>query len=277
MASLAVTLVLSVLAGTLWLEHRRRRRAEVKARSYLATMAHMDRRAAMANLTAALAHELHQPLGAILRNSEAAKLLLASATPNRDELWEIVEDIRKEDKRASEIIRRLRALLQNHELKEEPVDLNDLARESVEFASAAAASRGVRVQIDLQRTHRAVVTGDRVHLQQVLLNLVLNGLDSMADTPSEHRRLIVATATSNGHVDVSVQDAGSGIPAHAIPKMFDPFFTTKADGMGMGLAVARSIIEAHNGRIAAVNNMHRGATVLFSLPLRRGKDAVNAH
>jgi signal transduction histidine kinase len=164
MASLAVTLVLSVLAGTLWLEHRRRRRAEVKARSYLATMAHMDRRAAMANLTAALAHELHQPLGAILRNSEAAKLLLASATPNRDELWEIVEDIRKEDKRASEIIRRLRALLQNHELKEEPVDLNDLARESVEFASAAAASRGVRVQIDLQRTHRALVTGDRVHL-----------------------------------------------------------------------------------------------------------------
>jgi C4-dicarboxylate-specific signal transduction histidine kinase len=273
-AAFAVTLVLSVLTGALWLEHHRRRRAEAKARGYLATMAHMDRRSAMANLTASLAHELHQPLGAILRNSEAAKLLLASATLNREELWEIVEDIRKEDKRASEIIRRLRAFLQNHELKEEQVDLNDLARESVQFASAAAASRGVFVQVDLQPTQRAVVTGDRVHLQQVLLNLVINGLDAMADTPPEHRRLIVATATADGHADVSVQDAGSGIPDHAIRKMFDPFFTTKADGMGMGLAVARSIVEAHNGRIAAMNNAHRGATVLFSLPLRRRKEAA---
>jgi C4-dicarboxylate-specific signal transduction histidine kinase len=118
-------------------------------------------------------------------------------------------------------------------------------------------------------TRPVVVTGDRVHLQQVLLNLLLNAMDAMGDTSIEHRRLMVTTATTNGHVDVSVEDGGSGIPPGTVNQIFQPFFTTKPDGMGMGLAIAQSIIQAHHGRLSAENNVERGATVRFSLPLRR--------
>ncbi len=274
-AALVVMLVLAGLAGTLWLEHRRRHLAEVEARRYLATMALLDRRASMGALTASLAHELHQPLGAILRNSEAATLLLASGGSRVDELREIIDDIRKDDKRATEIIQRVRTLLGKHDLHEEPVDLNDVARETVEFLAPDATVRGVRVQVDLQKGP-AVVTGDRVHLQQVLMNLVMNGMDAMQDTPAERRQLIVATVATNAHVDVSVQDSGPGIPAEEIERVFEPFFTTKSDGMGMGLSIARNIVEAHSGTIVAENNAYRGATVRFSLPLRhRGKNGAH--
>src|SRR4029453_17211513 len=147
---------------------------------------------------------------AILRNSEAAALLLASGNPNLEELREIVEDIRKEDKRATEIIRRMRALLRKEDLREEQVDLNEVARETVELISPEAASRGVRVDVEVQ-SGSATVAGDRVHLQQALLNLVLNAMDAMRDTPSEHRRLVVAVAAPNGRADVPVPHLGSGI------------------------------------------------------------------
>ena len=230
-------------------------------------MAHLDRRAAIGQLSASIAHELHQPLGAILRNSEAATLLLASDEPRLDEIKEIVEDIRKDVRRAAETIRRMRTLLQRHELTEAPVDLNDIVRETLDFVAPNAAGRGVQVEVDLMN-RPAVVSGDGVHLQQVLLNLVLNGLDAMTDTPAEHRRLLVSTGRTNGHVDVAVRDSGSGIPPEAFGKLFEPFFTTKADGMGMGLSIARHIVEAHRGRILAENNEERGATVWFSLPAR---------
>jgi signal transduction histidine kinase len=264
--ALAAMLILGGLAGRLWFEHRRRQAAEVEARSHLATMAHLDRIGSIGELTASLTHELHQPLGAILRNSEAAALLLASGNPNLEELREIVEDIRKEDKRATEIIRRMRALLRKEDLREEQVDLNEVARETVELISPEAASRGVRVDVEVQ-SGSATVAGDRVHLQQALLNLVLNAMDAMRDTPSEHRRLVVAVAATNGRADVSVRDFGSGIPAADMQQMFEPFYTTKKDGLGVGLSIVRSIIEAHNGSIGAENNADRGATVRFALPL----------
>lgn len=267
MVTLAVMLLLAALTATLWLEHRRRHLAELEARRYLTTMALLDRRASMGALTASLAHELHQPLGAILRNSEAATLLIATGGHRVDELREILDDIRKDDRRATEIIRRMRTLVAKHDLHEEPVDMNEVARETVDFLAPDAASRDVRVQVDLQKGP-AVVNGDRVHLQQVLMNLVLNGMDAMQDTPADRRRLIVATFTTNAHVDVLVQDGGSGIPAEQIEQVFEPFFTTKADGMGVGLSIARTIVEAHNGRIRAENNADRGVTVRFSLPLR---------
>lgn len=124
------------------------------------------------------------------------------------------------------------------------------------------------MEMDLH-TAPVIVTGDRVHLQQVLMNLVLNGLDAMTQTPAERRRLILATVVTNDRVDVSVQDGGSGIPDESIEQVFEPFFTTKTDGMGLGLSIARSIIEAHHGRVVAQNNPEGGATVRFSLPLRR--------
>jgi signal transduction histidine kinase len=267
-AALAAIGVLTALSGTLWLEHRRRQRAEIEARRHLSTMAHLDRRAAMGQLTASLAHELHQPLSAILRNAEAAGMLIDSgASPQ--ELREIINDIRSSDKRAAQIIQRMRSLLQKHELGEEAVDLNDVVRETMEVVAPDARARGVRVQVSLDKPSSVIVAGDRIHLQQILLNLVLNGFDAMAETPEDDRRLVVSTAAHNGHADLAVRDAGSGISEDAREKLFEPFFTTKQHGMGMGLSVVRSIVEAHNGRIEAHNNADRGATLRVSLPIRR--------
>ena len=261
----AVIVALAFLSANLMLEHRRRQQAELQVRHHLSTMAHMDRLAVMGQLTASLAHELHQPLGAILRNSEAAKMLLESGRPVNDELKEIVEDIRKDDKRAAEIIRRIRTLLRKREVHNEAVDLNDVVRETVDFVVPAALIKGVRLETDLKASP-AIVTGDRVHLQQVLLNLVLNGLDAMADTPTSDRRLQVATSTRNGEIAVAVRDKGAGIAPSALAHMFEPFVTTKTEGMGMGLSIARSIIEAHRGKIFAENNPDQGATVRFTIP-----------
>jgi C4-dicarboxylate-specific signal transduction histidine kinase len=268
LAALGVILVLLALCGTLVFEHRRRRRAEVDAQRYLCTMADMDRRAAMGRLTASLAHELNQPLSAILRNAEAAGMMIDAGAPS-SELREIVSDIRTSDRRAAQIVKRMRSLLQNHELAEEPVELNDVVRETMDVIEPDAASRDVRLQLALDKPASVLVTGDRIHLQQVLLNLVLNGLDAMTDTPDDERRLVVSTAARNGHVDLTVRDAGSGIADGVLPRLFDPFFTTKRDGMGMGLSVVRTIVEAHNGRIQAQNNIGRGATLRVSLPVRR--------
>ena len=261
----AVIIALAFLSGNLLLEHRRRQRAEMQARHHLATMAHMDRLAAMGQLTASLAHELHQPLGAILRNSEAAKMLLESGRPVNDELKEIVEDIRKDDQRAAEIIRRMRRLLRKREVHNEAVDLNDLVRETVDFVGPAAMIKSVRLETEL-KANPSIVTGDRVHLQQVLLNLVLNGLDAMAETPTSERRLHVTTSTRNGEIAVAVRDKGAGIASSTVADIFEPFVTTKPEGMGMGLSIARSIIEAHRGQIHAENNPDKGATVRFTIP-----------
>jgi len=272
LVAIAAILVLAALCGTLLFEHRRRRRAEIQARRYLSTMADLDRRAAMGQLTASLAHELHQPLSAILRNAEAAGMLLDAGAPAED-LREIVNDIRASDKRAAQIIQRVRTLVQKHEFGEEPIELNDVVRETMEVIAPDAASRAVRLQLVLDKPVAVLVSGDRIHLQQILLNLVLNGLDAMADTPEDERRLVVSTAARNGQVDLAVRDAGSGIAEDIVPRLFDPFFTTKRDGMGMGLSVVRSIVEAHNGRIEAHNNAGRGATLRVSLPVRK-PDAV---
>jgi C4-dicarboxylate-specific signal transduction histidine kinase len=257
--------VLAVLGGTLAFEHRRRRDAEAQVRRHLETITHIDRLAMMGQLTASLTHELHQPLGAILRNSEAAKMLLASGRASTAELQEIVEDIRKDDKRAAEIIRRMKVLLRKHEFIRERVDLNALVTETVALVAQAAKAQHVRLDTDLHDTP-PIVEGDRVHLQQVLLNLILNGFDAMSRTLPGSRTMVVATHATNNHVEVSVTDHGTGLPADAIQEIFEPFVTTKREGMGIGLSIARSIVEVHHGHIAAENNANGGATIRFSIP-----------
>lgn len=277
--SLAVLTVLAVQAGLiLWLvvERLRRQRAEVDARRHLVTMAHLDRRAALGELTTALAHELHQPLTAILRNSEAASMQLTAGTATDEELLEIISDIHRDDKRAAAIIRRLRSLLEKHELEEAAVDLHDVVHETIAVAGPDASSRGVRLELALA-ARRQTVTGDRVHLQQVLLNLLMNGVDAVAGMQPERRRLTVQSVSDDTSVEICVVDTGPGLPADVAPQMFEPFFTTKSaakgTGLGLGLSIVRSIVEAHGGQVHARNNDHDGATVGFRLPLRSSEGA----
>jgi signal transduction histidine kinase len=273
-ATIAVTagvlLLQSLLIAGLVFERRRRRRAEIDSRRNLAAMAHLDRRAAMGELATSLAHELNQPLNAILQNAGVAQMLLTShSVPSGlSEIADIISDIRKDDMRASEVIRRMRGLLQKRELESQPVDLNEVAQETVAIVRPDARSREIQLEMELADDVRPIL-GDRVHLQQVLLNLLMNAIDAVTTMPTDRRRVRVSITQSDGDVRLAVADGGIGISADRLSEIFEPFYTTKSggSGMGMGLSIARSIVEAHAGRIAAENNAGGGATVWFSVPM----------
>ncbi len=228
---------------------------------------HASRVAALGELTASIAHEVNQPLGAILSNAEAAELLLESESPPLDELRKILADIRNDDVRAGEIIHHIRLLMRKRAMKRGSLDVNELSAEVVRLMETEVQRRNVSLNTEFAAAP-ATIVGDRVHLQQVLMNLILNGMEAMADMPAAERRLYVRTA-SNGQrrVEISVTDSGRGIPPEKLPRLFDSFFTTKENGMGLGLAIARSIIDAHQGRIFAENNSDRGATFRFDFPV----------
>ena len=228
---------------------------------------HASRVAALGELTASIAHEVNQPLGAILSNAEAAELLLESESPPLDELRKILADIRNDDVRAGEIIHHIRLLMRKRALKRGSLDVNELSAEVVRLMETEVQRRNVSLNTEFTAAP-ATIFGDRVHLQQVLMNLILNGMEAMADIPAAERRLYVRTA-SNGQrrVEISVTDSGRGIPPEKLPRLFDSFFTTKENGMGLGLAIARSIIDAHHGRIFAENNSDGGATFQFDFPV----------
>jgi signal transduction histidine kinase len=274
-----VLLLQSGLIAGLIVERKRRRRAEVEARRNLTAMAHLDRRAAMGELATSLAHELSQPLNAILQNAGVAHMLLNAhpTPPALGEMSDIISDIRKDDIRASEIIRRMRGLLQKHELESRPVDLNEIAQETIAIVQPDARSRGIELDMDLAAgVHQ--IPGDRVHLQQVLLNLLMNAMDAVAAMPPDRRRVRVSISEHDGEVRLGVSDTGAGIPADRVSTIFEPFYTTKTtgSGMGMGLTIARGIVDAHGGRMAAENNAGGGATVWFTVPMAAETVATNA-
>jgi PAS domain S-box-containing protein len=231
------------------------------------TLARAARLAIVGEITASIAHEINQPLAAILSNADAALLLLGSSSGSPEELRNILDDIRGDDLRASQVISRLRALLQDHELEHQPVSMNELAAGVVRLVRAEAKRR--RVSLETRFCPLPTLYGDHHHLQQVLLNLLLNGMDAMANAPEAARRIIVTTEMRGADaIRVRVSDAGCGIPETLLPRLFDSFFTTKANGMGLGLSIARSIIEAHGGRIWAENHSDGpGATLQFELPV----------
>ncbi|MCH8959974.1 MAG: response regulator [Bacteroidetes bacterium] len=230
-------------------------------------LAHVLRIATMGELTAALAHEINQPLTAIRSNAQAAKRFMNTDTPDLDEIGEILDDIIADDRRAAEVIIRLRALLQKQTITTAPLDINAVVGEVTGLLHSDAVIKNVAVELDLAEDLPPVL-GDRVQLQQVLLNLMMNGFDAMEGVPTPERILVIRTAQEAGSlVRVSVRDAGVGFDGQDVEELFAPFKTTKAKGLGMGLAISRSIIEAHGGKIWAEDNADRGATFHFTLPV----------
>jgi C4-dicarboxylate-specific signal transduction histidine kinase len=260
-----VGLVQAFLIVGLLLEHGRRRRAELAARRHLATLSHVDRRGAMGELAASLAHELGQPLAAILANAKAAELMLAAGPADTQELRSILDDIRSDDVRAAEIIRGMRELLRKRELSARPVDLNQLARDTATIVTPDAQSREIAIDLSLA-PGPTYGSGEPIYLQQVLLNLLLNAVEAVSSEPPERRRVRVQTIPSDGAVEIVVSDTGHGIPPDQLGTLFEPFVTTKTEGLGVGLSIARSIVEAHGGQIAATNNRDGGATFRFTVP-----------
>jgi signal transduction histidine kinase len=252
-----------LISGLLW-ERRGRYRAEADARQRMAELVHVNRFSTAGELTASIAHEINQPLGAILTNAETADAILNSPSPDIAELKDIVTDILRDDRRAGEVIRRMRSLLKKAPFELKSLDFNDLVRETVELIRAV----GRKVELVSVITPDALpILGDRIQLQQVILNLVANGIDAMKDTPSENRIISIRTSRVEKFAELSVSDLGPGIPEDKLKEVFEPFFTSKAEGMGMGLSIARTIIEAHHGLIWAKNRDHGGASFRIRLPL----------
>ncbi|ANY85316.1 ATPase (plasmid) [Microvirga ossetica] len=257
----------ALLIVLLLLERQRRYLAEVQSRQRMVELAHMNRQATAGQLSASIAHELNQPLGAILNNAEAATLIIDSPSPNLQEVKSIIEDIKRDDQRASEVIKRLRRLLTRGAFDSQEVDLNEVVGEVFRILSAQAAARDVRLDKKLT-PHRLPVTGDRIQLQQVILNLVVNGIDAIADMPNGVREIACTSWASDGLAHVSIRDTGPGIPPDRLEQLFEPFFTTKPEGMGMGLCIAHTIIESHGGKISA-ETRSSGAVFYVSLPLAK--------
>ncbi len=239
-----------------------RKRAEESGRQ----LAQASRLAALGELTAMVAHEVNQPLCAILNNAEAAEIMLSSGKASPEELREILADIRKDDLRADAAIRGIRSLLHRREYEPQPVNLGETIRHVFQMIAGDALHRRVPIRHTLPDDLPGV-SGDRSYLEQVLVILMVNGMDAMRETPETARELVVSASWRAGApVEIAVQDRGHGIPAASMPQLFDSFYTTKSDGMGMGLSIARSMINAHGGRIWAENRPEGGAVFRFTLP-----------
>jgi signal transduction histidine kinase len=261
-----ILLQAAMISGLLY-ERARRRRAEVESRRRTAELAHLNRHATAGELSASIAHELNQPLGAILNNAEAAIAMLAAPTPDLAEVRAILGDIKRDDDRASQIIKRLRRLLKRGDPESQDVELNDVVREVMGLLAPEAASRGVALTSRLA-SEPLIARGDRIQLQQVVLNLVVNAIEAAAGTTGKVREVTGSTVrVDKRSAKIFVADSGPGIPPDSLARVFEPFFTTKQQGMGMGLSIARTIVEAHDGHIDARNGEHGGAVFDVVLPL----------
>jgi signal transduction histidine kinase len=265
LGALLVILAQAALIAGLVLQRRGRMRAEGEVRHRRAELAQASRLALAGELTASIAHEINQPLGAILANAGAAEALLRRDPSANAELREIIADIRKADVRASEVIRRVRALVSSREAEREPVEANAMIREVLALMRGESGRRGVAVEPDLS-AGLPTLHADRVQLQQAVLNLCLNAMEAMAECPASRRRLGVRSAAADGGVEIAVSDTGPGIRPEHLPQVFDSFFTTKPQGTGLGLAITRSIVEAHRGRLSAENRPGGGACFRIMLP-----------
>lgn len=229
-------------------------------------LAHVGRVNAIGELAASLAHEINQPLTAIMNNADAAMLALNAGVAPLEDLREILEDIATDGSRAGDVILRLRAQLQCRPMDFRLLDLNELIRKTTGFVRSDAAMRDIRVVVQLDSAP-LLVRGDGVQLAQVVINLALNAFDAMRSVPTKRRQVTLSTRLQDTQTVVTtVRDRGSGLAAADIERIFEPFYTTKANGLGMGLSIARSILAVHGGRLWVESYPDAGSTFFFSLP-----------
>jgi PAS domain S-box-containing protein len=258
-----------VLMRGVSLDNTARKQAEQELHERRGELAHLARVTMLGELSGSLAHELNQPLTAILSNAQAAEHYLAQDAPDLAQVREILADVVAEDERAGEVIRRLRLLLRKGEVQQQTLDVNEVVIEVLKLARSDLTSQGVTVDTALA-SDLGAIRGDGVQLQQVLLNLVMNACDAMADNVAKDRLLTVRTfSTGEASVRIEVSDVGRGLPAGGAERAFERYFTTKTQGLGLGLSVCRTIITAHGGTLGAANNAGRGATFHFTLPLAK--------
>ena len=249
------------------LDITQRKQAELERTRSRTEIYHLNRVAAMGQLAASLAHELSQPLAAIMSNAEAAQRFAGPPNPDMVEIREALDDITRDDKRARGVIQGMRAMLKKQSVVVEPVDLNEIATSVVQMIRNDAALRGMRIELALVPS-AVMVKGDQIALQQVVLNLAGNGLDAMMDTTSERRLTLRTTIEQVAKVGaIWVEDSGPGVSADVREKLFQPFFTTKTTGLGMGLSICQSIVESLSGRIELKNRPGKGAAFFVELPL----------
>jgi len=242
-----------------------RRRAQDALREAQVELAHVTRVTTIGGLAAAIAHEINQPLAAVITNGDACLRWLAGTTPNLDEARQAVGRIIRDGNRASDVITKIRALLRKTGTEKERLDMNDVIREVVALAQSEVRRNGVALRAQLEGNIPPVL-GDRVQLQQVVLNLIMNAIEAMSVVGDRARELIISTQSGEiDQVHVTVQDSGIGLDPQRMERIFDAFYTTKPEGMGMGLAISRSIVENHGGRLWAVPNDGPGATFQFTL------------
>jgi C4-dicarboxylate-specific signal transduction histidine kinase len=247
-------------------EMSERQRAEEESRNHLEQLARVSRAASMGELTTSIAHEIKQPLFAIVSNAQTARKLLDRDRPDVEEVREALTDIADDGNRASTIIDRIRSLVKKERHPVGDLDLNQVARDAIAFSQPELRKRGVEIKTDLASDLPAV-SGDPIELQQVILNLLLNGAQAMSDCETQARHLALRTSAVNGAVQVAVKDHGVGADDDKIHRLFEPFFTTKPEGTGMGLAINRTIIDAHGGKTWVEKNKDTGLTLYFRLPV----------
>lgn len=270
--AIAIAIVISTLLAaiiillvSLELERRKRIHTEEEALRQRNALAHVARLGSVGELTASIVHEINQPLGAIMANTDAAAMMLSRQPSPDNELKAILTDIREDNLRASQIIQKLRKLLTKRSLESCPISINDIIDTSKSLLGNLAIKHHVTLQLRLDKD-LPLIMGDSTHLQQILINLTANAMEAMSQLPPPQRILTVSTAVKKGNVLLIVSDSGPGIPTDTLPHIFESFYTTKPEGMGMGLAIVQTIIEAHHSHIEAFNNPQGGATFKVMFP-----------
>lgn len=266
LVAIAAFFIQSLLLAGLLLERRRRHAAEADAHRHRFDLAHASRLALAGELTASIAHEINQPLAAIMNNAATALMILDKGTGRLSDLRPIVDDIRRDNMRANDVIRQLRRMLEKHEVEREPVDLKEVLA-GIEIILRGEARRR-RIDLSIQSPADGIqILGDRIQLQQIFLNLALNAMDALNDRSEGPRLVSLEVETSGGSVHVRISDNGHGIDPRHQNRLFDSFFSTKPGGIGLGLSIVRTLVTSHGGRVWADNRPEGGATFHVDLPL----------